>query len=82
MPAHDTQQRVVADRQPQPPRQVRRRPATQRARAIVQKARELGVLIGTDGPDDNIIKLRPAMIFSQRNADHLMQVMEAAFATA
>ncbi|MGQ3072955.1 MAG: aminotransferase class III-fold pyridoxal phosphate-dependent enzyme [Ferrovibrionaceae bacterium] len=59
-----------------------KRPATERARAIVQKARELGVLIGTDGPDDNIIKLRPAMIFSQRNADHLMQVMESAFATA
>lgn len=59
-----------------------RKPATERARAIVQKARELGVLIGTDGPDDNIVKLRPAMIFTQANADHLMQVMEAAFATA
>lgn len=59
-----------------------RRPATERARAIVQKARDLGVLIGTDGPDDNIVKLRPAMIFSQRNADHLMQVVETAFATA
>jgi 4-aminobutyrate aminotransferase-like enzyme/Ser/Thr protein kinase RdoA (MazF antagonist) len=59
-----------------------RRPATERARAIVQKARELGVLIGTDGPDDNIVKLRPAMIFSQQNADHLMQVIETAFASA
>jgi len=59
-----------------------RRPATERAQAIVQKARELGVLIGTDGPDDNIVKLRPAMIFSRQNADHLMQVMETAFATA
>ncbi len=59
-----------------------KRPATERARAIVQKARELGVLIGTDGPDDNIVKLRPAMIFSPANADHLMQVIETAFATA
>jgi 4-aminobutyrate aminotransferase-like enzyme len=36
--------------------------------------------MGTDGPHDNVIKLRPALIFSQANADHLMQVLEQAFA--
>lgn len=59
-----------------------KKPATERAGRIVQKARELGVLMGTDGPYDNVIKLRPAMIFSQGNADHLMQVLETAFAEA
>jgi 4-aminobutyrate aminotransferase-like enzyme len=55
-------------------------PATERAARVVERCRELGVLMGTDGPYDNVIKLRPALIFSQANADHLMQVLEQAFA--
>jgi 4-aminobutyrate aminotransferase-like enzyme/Ser/Thr protein kinase RdoA (MazF antagonist) len=55
-------------------------PATERAGRVVERCRELGVLMGTDGPYDNVIKLRPALIFSQANADHLMQVLKQAFA--
>ncbi len=55
-------------------------PATERAGRVVERCRELGVLMGTDGPYDNVIKLRPALIFSQDNADHLMQVLGQAFA--
>jgi 4-aminobutyrate aminotransferase-like enzyme len=55
-------------------------PATERAGRVVERCRELGVLMGTDGPCDNVIKLRPALIFTQANADHLMQVLEQAFA--
>jgi 4-aminobutyrate aminotransferase-like enzyme/Ser/Thr protein kinase RdoA (MazF antagonist) len=55
-------------------------PATERAGRVVERCRELGVLMGTDGPYDNVIKLRPALIFSQANADHLMQVLAQAFA--
>lgn len=55
-------------------------PATERAGRVVERCRELGVLMGTDGPYDNVIKLRPALVFSQANADHLMQVLEQAFA--
>ncbi len=55
-------------------------PATERAGRVVERCRELGVLMGTDGPYDNVIKLRPALIFSQANADHLMDVLTQAFA--
>ncbi|WP_119301315.1 aminotransferase class III-fold pyridoxal phosphate-dependent enzyme [Dongia deserti] len=55
-------------------------PATERAGRVVERCRELGVLMGTDGPFDNVIKLRPALIFNKANADHLMQVLEQAFA--
>jgi 4-aminobutyrate aminotransferase-like enzyme/Ser/Thr protein kinase RdoA (MazF antagonist) len=55
-------------------------PATAYAGRIVEKCRQLGVLLGTDGPHDNVIKMRPAMVFSAANADFLMQVLEAAFA--
>jgi 4-aminobutyrate aminotransferase-like enzyme len=54
-------------------------PATERAGRVVERCRELGVLMGTDGPNDNVIKLRPALIFSRANADYLMQVLEQAF---
>jgi 4-aminobutyrate aminotransferase-like enzyme/Ser/Thr protein kinase RdoA (MazF antagonist)/murein DD-endopeptidase MepM/ murein hydrolase activator NlpD len=55
-------------------------PATERAGRVVERCRDLGVLMGTDGPFDNVIKLRPGLIFSRANADHLMQVLEQAFA--
>ena len=55
-------------------------PATERAGRVVERCRELGVLMGTDGPYDNVIKLRPALIFNQANADHLMDVLTQAFA--
>jgi 4-aminobutyrate aminotransferase-like enzyme len=54
-------------------------PATERAGRVVERCRDLGVLMGTDGPYDNVIKLRPGLIFSRANADHLMQVLEQAF---
>jgi 4-aminobutyrate aminotransferase-like enzyme len=57
-----------------------KQPATRRAGRVVERCRELGVLMGTDGPHDNVIKLRPGLIFSRANADHLMQVLAQAFA--
>ncbi len=55
-------------------------PATERAGRVVERCRELGVLMGTDGPFDNVIKMRPALIFTRANADLLMDVLTQAFA--
>lgn len=55
-------------------------PATAYAGRIVEKCRQLGVLLGTDGPHDNVIKMRPAMVFTDAHADLLMQILETAFA--
>lgn len=46
-------------------------PATALARKVADGARERGVLIGTEGPHDNVLKMRPSMIFSRTNADFL-----------
>ena len=54
-------------------------PATAYAARIVEKCKEYGVLLGTDGPHDNVIKMRPAMVFKAEHADLLMQVLEKAF---
>ncbi|WP_457587344.1 aminotransferase class III-fold pyridoxal phosphate-dependent enzyme [Ensifer canadensis] len=55
-------------------------PATEFARAVSNGARQRGVLMGTEGPHDNVLKMRPPMIFSKRDADHLLAVLEETFA--
>lgn len=64
---------LVADRES-------KAPATERAGRVVERCRELGVLMGTDGPHDNVIKMRPALIFTRGEADLLMDVLGQAFA--
>lgn len=44
------------------------------------RAKELGVLMGTDGPYENVIKLRPSMIFKREHADLLLQVLDRSMA--
>lgn len=48
------------------------------ASRIVNRARELGVLMGTDGPYDNVIKLRPPMTFTRQHADLLIDILDRA----
>ncbi|OHV75346.1 aminotransferase class III-fold pyridoxal phosphate-dependent enzyme [Ensifer sp. LCM 4579] len=55
-------------------------PATEVARAVSNGARRRGVLLGTEGPHDNVLKMRPPMIFSRRDADHLIDVLDETFA--
>ncbi len=55
-------------------------PATDIARAISNGARERGVLMGTEGPHDNVLKMRPPMIFTKAHADLLIEVLEDTFA--
>src|SRR5690606_3211974 len=57
-------------------------PATALAKAINDGARERGILMGTEGPFDNVLKLRPPMIFSKANADHLLDVLNDSFIAA
>lgn len=49
--------------------------ATATAGAIANRMRELGVLAGTDGPFDNVIKLRPPMTLQREHAELLLGVM-------
>ena len=40
------------------------------------------MLIGTEGPHDNVLKMRPSMIFSHKNADFLLEVLDESFKAA
>uniref|UniRef100_UPI00112F7B1C aminotransferase class III-fold pyridoxal phosphate-dependent enzyme n=1 Tax=Brucella melitensis TaxID=29459 RepID=UPI00112F7B1C len=57
-------------------------PATAIPRQINDGARERGILMGTEGPFENVLKMRPPMIFTRANADHLWSVLEDSFAAA
>lgn len=50
-------------------------PATQQAETIVNHMRDEGILLGTDGPHHNVLKIRPPMPFSHADADLLLAVL-------
>ncbi len=51
-------------------------PAAAEASYVSNRMREEGILLGTDGPHHNVIKIRPPMPFDDGNADWLVEVMD------
>jgi 4-aminobutyrate aminotransferase-like enzyme/Ser/Thr protein kinase RdoA (MazF antagonist)/murein DD-endopeptidase MepM/ murein hydrolase activator NlpD len=51
-------------------------PATAEAAFVSDRMQELGVLIGTDGPDANVLKIRPPMPFDKADAEHLARCLD------
>ncbi|MGE0126473.1 MAG: aminotransferase class III-fold pyridoxal phosphate-dependent enzyme [Blastocatellales bacterium] len=51
-------------------------PAAEEASFISNRFRDHGILLGTDGPFHNVIKIRPPMPFSETDADFLIATME------
>lgn len=47
------------------------------ARRIINEMKKHGVLISKIGPHDNILKMRPPMVFSIQNADLLLETLES-----
>jgi 4-aminobutyrate aminotransferase-like enzyme len=41
--------------------------------------KELGVLMSTDGRDENVLKIKPPMVFSRQNARELLNRLESVF---
>jgi len=49
---------------------------THEASAVVNQMRERGILMGTEGPLHNVIKIRPPMPFSEADADRLCRTLD------
>jgi 4-aminobutyrate aminotransferase-like enzyme len=49
------------------------------ARRIANLMKDEGVLIGTHGRYENVLKIRPPMVFSKDNADLLLDVLDTCF---
>ncbi|HUS86117.1 MAG TPA: aminotransferase class III-fold pyridoxal phosphate-dependent enzyme [Bacteroidales bacterium] len=54
-------------------------PASEEAGWVCNRMRENNILIGTDGPYHNVIKIRPPMPFSIGDSDHLIDNLERLF---
>jgi len=46
-------------------------PAAAQASYVVERMREEGILLSTDGPWHNVIKIKPPVVFNQDNGDFL-----------
>ena len=47
-------------------------PATEQASYFANRMRDKGILMSTDGPFNNVLKIKPPIVFSQHNADFLL----------
>jgi 4-aminobutyrate aminotransferase-like enzyme len=51
-------------------------PAADSASYVSNRMREEGILLGTDGPFHNVVKIRPPMPFSNDDADELVATFD------
>jgi len=50
-------------------------PAAEEADYVINRMREYGILLGTEGPYHNVIKIRPPMPFDEENSEFVIDVM-------
>jgi 4-aminobutyrate aminotransferase-like enzyme len=50
-----------------------REPATDQASYLANRMRDKGILMSTDGPYNNVLKIKPPIVFSQTNSDFLLE---------
>ena len=51
-------------------------PATAQASQIVNRMKDHGILLSTDGPYENVIKIKPPLVFDRRNADFVIAMLD------
>jgi len=51
-------------------------PAPEQAAYIVERMKDRGILMSTDGPHHNVIKIKPPLVFGEHNADLLVDTLE------
>ncbi len=52
-------------------------PAAEEATRVMNLMKERGILLSTDGPLHNVIKIKPPLVFSKENADSLVSALDA-----
>jgi len=51
-------------------------PAKEETKYIVERLREIGLLVSLDGPHDNVLKIKPPLVFTKENADTFVDTLE------
>ncbi|MEX1246409.1 MAG: aminotransferase class III-fold pyridoxal phosphate-dependent enzyme [Thermoanaerobaculia bacterium] len=57
-----------------------RAPADAQATYVVERMKDHGILVSTDGPDHNVIKMKPPLPFSEADADRAVAAYDRVFA--
>ncbi len=52
-----------------------REPAAAQASYFANRMRDKGILMSTDGPFNNVLKIKPPLVFSKANSDFLLETM-------
>ena len=53
-------------------------PATQKTSEMVNRMKNRGILLGSDGPFNNVIKIKPPMVITKEDADMFVRVFDDA----
>uniref|UniRef100_A0A0A9W483 Alanine--glyoxylate aminotransferase 2-like 1 n=1 Tax=Lygus hesperus TaxID=30085 RepID=A0A0A9W483_LYGHE len=53
-----------------------REPATALAQHVITMLKENKILMSSDGPDRNVLKLKPPMVFSKQDADLVIKILD------
>lgn len=56
-------------------------PESRRARAVVEAMKARHVLLSTDGPEDNVLKIKPPIVFGQAHAEEFLGKLEGVLRT-
>jgi 4-aminobutyrate aminotransferase-like enzyme len=51
-------------------------PAGEEAGHVASRLRERGVLVSTDGPFHNVLKIKPPLVFTREDADYLVTALD------
>ena len=55
------------------------KPNKKLAKLLINYMRNQGILLSTDGPYDNVIKIKPPLVFTKLNVDHVCKNFETFF---
>ncbi len=53
-----------------------KKPRKDLARYIVERMKNHGILLSTDGPNDNVIKIKPPLVFDKNDANRLVSTLD------
>ncbi|WP_310991159.1 aminotransferase class III-fold pyridoxal phosphate-dependent enzyme [Aequorivita marina] len=54
-------------------------PLPEQASYLTNRMKQLGILMSIDGPDHNVLKIKPAMVFNKANAEALISRLKTVF---
>jgi 4-aminobutyrate aminotransferase-like enzyme len=55
-------------------------PLAEKTDYVVNRMKEFGILMSSDGPDHNVIKIKPPLTFTKENADEVLFYLHKIFA--